>query len=77
MENITLGELADTLKWIITLITSIITIIVAFKKMLDKSMQPIHKKIDELDVHQCKNFLVRFLTDIERGQKIDEVRLIK
>lgn len=75
MENVTLGELADTLKWIITLITSIITILIAFKKILDKSMQPIHKKIDELDVHQCKNFLVRFLSDVERGQKMDDIEI--
>lgn len=75
MENITLGELANVLKWLVTFGTTIITIIVAFKKILDKSMQPIHKKIDELDVHQCKNFLVRFLADVERGQKMDDIEV--
>lgn len=45
MENITLGELANVLKWLVTFATTIITIIVAFKKILDKSMDQYTKKL--------------------------------
>lgn len=75
MQDMTLNQLAEFLKWLVTFGGSICTILFAFKKILDKSMQPIHKKIDELDVHQCKNFLVRFLADVERGQKMDDIEV--
>ncbi len=75
MQDMTLNQIADLLKWLITFGGSICTILFAFKKILDKSMDPIHKKIDELDIHQCKNFLVRFLADVERGQKIDDIEI--
>jgi len=29
-------------------------------------------KIDKLDMHTCKNFIVRFLSDVERGSMITE-----
>ena len=75
MQELTLNQIADFLKWLVTFGGSICTILFAFKKILDRSMQPIHKKIDKLDVHQCKNFLVRFLADVERGQKMDEIEI--
>lgn len=75
MQDMTLNQIADFLKWLVTFGGSICTILFAFKKILDKSMQPIQKKIDELDVHQCKNFLVRFLADVERGQKMDDIEV--
>ena len=31
------------------------------------------EKIDKLNMHNCKNFLVRFLSDVERGAVISEV----
>ncbi len=86
MQELTLNEISEFLKWLITFGGSICTILYAFKKILDKSMQPIqkkmdeldiniHKKIDEIDIHQCKNFLVRFLADVERGQKMDDIEI--
>lgn len=33
----------------------------------------LNNKIDDVDLSQCKNFLVRFLADVEQGQPIDEV----
>lgn len=35
--------------------------------------QDINNQLIELDVSQCKNFLVRFLKDIEQGNEVDEV----
>ena len=73
MESITLGEISKVLLFIVELAGVIITIIVAMKKVLNKQLEPLNKKIDNLDLNDCKNFLVRFLADVERGQTIDEV----
>lgn len=75
MQDMTLNQLAEFLKWLVTFGGSICTILFAFKKILDKSMQPIQKKIDVIDIHQCKNFLVRFLANVERGQKMDDIEI--
>lgn len=73
MENITLGQISNLLLFIVELGGVTITIIVAMKKILNKQLEPINQKIDKLDLNDCKNFLVRFLADVERGQAMDEV----
>lgn len=77
MENITLGQISNVLLWIIAFVTAISTIVTAIviflNKIIKKQLTPINDKIDKLDLNDCKNFLVRFLADVERGQVIDEV----
>lgn len=58
-----------------SLITAVGVIIKALQKMLDKMFQPIHKKIDNLDLEQARNFLVDFLADIENGVPKDECQI--
>lgn len=38
-----------------------------------KELDAIKKSLYELDKSTCKNFLVRFLRDVERGETLDEV----
>lgn len=52
----------------------------AFSKSIQKALKPTNDRLDEMaeqlsdvDMSQCKNFLVRFLADVEQGNKIDEV----
>lgn len=59
----------------------------AFEKMVGRAIAPTTAKIDELttlveevggqalnaDLSSCKNFLVRFLADVEQGQPVDDV----
>jgi len=54
-------------------ITAITVICTFIKKVIIKGFEPIYKKIDELDINQCKNYLVTFLKSKEKGEKIDEV----
>ncbi len=49
-------------------------------KWLERGLQPVNNKLDNLDdkltdadLSACKNFLVRFLADVEQGNIIDEV----
>lgn len=41
-------------------------------KALDKKISELEGKIDKVDMEACKNFLVRFLADVENGAKITE-----
>lgn len=50
------------------------------KKWLGDGFKPIHQKLEELteDTKQirlsvCKNYIVRFLADVEQGQPVDEI----
>lgn len=73
MENITIGEISAFLTFLVGFIGSVIYLINILKKVLIKALKPINESIKELDVSQCKNFLVRFLADIEQNNPIDEV----
>lgn len=57
-----------------SLITAVGVIIAAMKKLLDKILEPIVQKIDNMDERQCKVFLVDFLNDLEHGLYKDEVQ---
>ena len=84
MENITIGQTVDFVILIASLIGAVGTILIAMNKIIDKQfkkrMEPINEEITNMktniktiDVGQCKNFLVRFLKDIEQGNEVDEV----
>lgn len=75
MEGITLGQLASTLGWIVAFIGSISAIIITLKKIISAQLEPINKKLDKLDINQCRNYLVDFLADVENGIKKDETQI--
>lgn len=79
MENITIGQISAFLGLIAGIITSGSVIIVfvqkGLKKVLKKELEPISTQIKDLDVSQCKNFLVRFLADVEQGKELDKVEM--
>lgn len=82
--NITLSQIGAFLGLLAGIITSASVIGVFInknlKKLLKNELEPmcnqintIQNNINDLDISQCKNFLVRFLADIEQGNPIDEV----
>ena len=42
-------------------------------KPVNQKLDAMDKKLDEVDMNACKNFLVRFLADVEQGNPIDEI----
>ena len=38
-------------------------------------LKPINDNIKQLDIGQCKNYLVRYLKDVEQGNKLDSVEI--
>lgn len=73
MENITLGQIATILAFLVGLISSLVYLSKTLEKFFKNAFKPINDSIKELDVGQCKNFLVRFLADVEQGQPLDQV----
>ncbi len=73
MENITLGQIATAFAFLIGLIGSIEMLMLRVNKKITKILEPINKKIDNLELTTDKNFLVRFLSDVEQGSQIDEI----
>ena len=73
MENITIGQISAFLIFLVSIIGSIKYLSNEVKNQIDKTLKPINDSIKELDVGECKNFLVRFLADVEQKQIIDEV----
>lgn len=73
MEDITLGSIATWAAFIVGLGGSIIAIINGVKKAVSKLLEPVTKQITAVDMENCKNYLVRFLADVDRGEHIDEI----
>ena len=84
--EITLGQIGAFLGLIAGIITSGGVIIhftqKELKKVLKNELEPmsnqikdINTNIKDLDVSQCKNFLVRFLADVEQGNELDKVEI--
>lgn len=75
--KITINDIALFLSLVAGIITSVSIIIVPIKKSLTKAIkneiEPINDSIKTLDIGQCKNFLVRFLSDVEHGKELDQV----
>lgn len=73
MENITLGQISQYLAFLVSLIVSVRYLSKELQNQINNLLKPINNSIKDLDVSQCKNFLVRFLADVEQGKKIDKV----
>ena len=84
MEGITIGEIAVALAFIAAIIGSIgiisKTVKSAVSKAFSTEMKPTNDKIDELskkidnvDLNACKNFLVARLNEIDNGKPLDDI----
>lgn len=86
--DITIGQVITVLAVIAGAIGSVSAIVSAVNKNLKKylttviktELEPIKQKLDEVtadldkvDLNSCKNYLVRFLSDIEQGNPVDEI----
>lgn len=68
MENITLGDIATWAAFIVTLGGSVAAIIKGVQKVVEKLLLP-------LSLDNAKNYLVPFLSKVERGEPVDEIEL--
>ena len=75
MENITLGQVAIALGFLVSLIGSIEFISARLKKQVDKTLEPINKKIDKLELNSIKTDLVNFMSNAEIGNVTPEQKI--
>lgn len=73
--EITLEEISTFLAFLVSFISALVYLSKTLKKAIEKTLKPINDNIKSLDVSQCKNFLVRFLADIEQGNELDKVEI--
>ena len=83
MESVTIGQAAATLAFILALIAGIQSLKKSIKCWLDaalkdqfaeleKTQKSILKRLDSVDIENCKNYLVTFLAEVGRGEMKDE-----
>ena len=88
MSNITLGDIATALAFIVALGGSIGAVVKAIKKalqgMFDEQTKSINERLDKsdkaiakLDMDNCKNFIVQTLSSAERGTVLTKEELIR
>ena len=84
MENITLGQIGLAVAFLVSLLTGFAYLKTQLKATMkdllkdqldsiDKSLDDLKKRVDDVDLQSTKNFLVRYLSDVERGREIDEI----
>lgn len=81
MEKWTLGDISTAILFIVAFITGVGYLVSSLKKWITKLLEDQFKelgnriteletKVDKIDIQTCKNFLVRFLADVEKGDHI-------
>lgn len=84
MEQFTLGQVATALAFIVGLISSVGFISNNMKKWIRESMKEqmdvwddkldkLNKRLDSVDMESCKNYLVTYLSNREKGVPTDEI----
>jgi len=84
MESITLGEISNVLIFIAGVLASGGAIAgfmsKRFGKIMSEQLKPTNEKldslaesIDEVDMANCKNFLVQSISELENGRELDKV----
>lgn len=85
MEQITIGQIGLAVAFLVALISGLGYLITQVKrwitKLLEAQFKEINDRIDSLqkqmenvDLESCKNYLVQFLSDVEKGAVIDEIQ---
>lgn len=86
MEQITLGQAAGALALVVAIIAGINSLKKSIKGWLDTALKDqfsaleqmqkdILKRLDSVDIENCKNYLVTFLAEAQRGEMKDETEM--
>ena len=74
MESITLGQVSATLAFLVGLISSIKYIFSLFSKRIDKILNPLVKRIDDLELQSIKTDLTNFISDVEHNVPKNQIQ---
>lgn len=67
MESITLGQATAALAFLVGLISSVKYIFSLFSKRVEKILDPLVKRIDDLELRSIKTDLTNFISDAEHN----------
>lgn len=84
MEHITIGEIGVAVTFLVGLISGIAYLKKHLKSWITQSLSDqfaeirgeikgLRSRLAEVDMESCKNYLVTFLSDVEKGKEIDEI----
>lgn len=84
MNEVTIGQIAAAVAMIATLISGLAVISSSLKKYLKnafddhskaivESLSKLEKRVEDVDREACKNYLVIFLSGVDKGNAIDEI----
>ena len=73
MENITIGQITTIVVGLGALIGGVEFLLARFNKIFDVKLKPINTRLNDIELSSDKNFIVRFLADIEQGNEVDEI----
>lgn len=86
MDTITIGQAAGALALLVAVVAGIQSLKKTIKgwlsaalksefEALEKSQKDILKRLDSVDLENCKNYLVTFLAEVGRGDPKDETEM--
>jgi len=86
MEQITVGQIAVGVAFVVALIAGVTSLKKSIKgwieaalkdrfDALEKSQKEILARLDTVDIENCKNYLVTFLSEVARGEVKDETEI--
>ena len=84
MEGLTLQQIGIAMAFLVGLITSISYLISKLKTWITstlktefdgikRELKSVNDKVDSVDAESCKNYLVTFLSGVEKGNSVDEI----
>ena len=86
MENITIGQIAVGVAFVVALIGGLTSLKKSIKgwveealkdkfAAIEKSQKEILKRLDMVDIENCKNYLITFLSEMNWGEVKDEIEI--
>ena len=74
MENITLGQIETVLVFLVGFLGTCGAMFAYFKKAINKILEPMNKKIINLELASIKTDLVNFINDVECGVSKSQIQ---
>lgn len=75
MENLTLGDVGKTLAFIVAFLSSIVYLKQVLINSINKTLVPIDKKIDSIELNYIRSYLVNFMCQVE-NEKVSNEQII-
>lgn len=77
MENVTLGQISAAVLFLVALGGGIAVLVKWMRKVIisvmREELEPLKKQIADVDMENCKNYLVTYLSNAEKGVYIDKI----